>query len=35
MLLVPSFAFNRRVLDRGDAILFLFIYIAYMVWLVA
>ena len=35
MLLVASFAFKKRVLDRGDAILFLLIYIGYMVWLVA
>ena len=35
MLFVASFAFKKRVLDRGDAILFLLIYIAYMVWLVA
>ena len=33
MLLVASFTFKKRVLDRGDAILFLLIYIAYMLWL--
>lgn len=33
MLLVASKAFKKRVLDRGDAILFLLIYVAYMMWL--
>ncbi|MBO5678610.1 MAG: hypothetical protein J6S11_01435 [Bacteroidaceae bacterium] len=35
MLLVVSAVFKKRELDRGDAILFLLIYIGYMVWLVA
>ena len=35
MLLVASAMFKKRELDRGDAILFLLIYIGYMVWLVA
>ena len=35
MLLVASAVFKKCELDRGDAILFLLIYIGYMVWLVA
>lgn len=32
-LLTAAFAFRRRVLDRGDAVLFLLLYGAYMWWL--
>lgn len=35
MLLVASKTFKKRILDRGDAIVFLLIYVAYMIWLVA
>jgi hypothetical protein len=31
---VASLTFKKRVLDRTDAILLLFIYAAYMAWLV-
>lgn len=33
MVLLASFTFKKRVLDRGDAIIFLLVYVAYMAWL--
>ena len=34
LLLAASYTFTKRQIDRNDAIIFLFIYIGYMIWLI-